>query len=557
MKHPLVSIIVPSYNHERFVAQAVESVLAQSYRNFELILVDDGSRDGTCAEIERTLARNSHRLPERVEFIRKENGGAHSAINLGAQHALGEFLTILNSDDYFHPERIATLVQAALRGGSDLYFTLVEIVSDEGKKLSARCDKVLWYHEAVALRHYLPSLGFALLRDNIAVTTGNLFFTRKLFDRLEGFHSYRYTHDIDFILRALVHTEPKLISKTLLAYRIHGSNSIIGSDEQVAIEGARILRNYFDSMAVPPPGANRFAPCQAFWPWYFSSFARDHRAFFGARKLVEFTSGPAAPTPPHARLEAAVLPFLDPVRILLADRALPITSSASQGMIDSIRRTESGDWLMEGWATDKVTGQSPQLFFLFIDDRHVPLPSEGKSPFRFVVPAEVLKSARKGTSLRLYAAFERGCAVSLFSGLLGKAGSSLSPAPRARARVSATPDGWKIQDKDFEREWRQDSGRPGFIDYLDPSPEQKQAIGWAFDPKAREVPEAFLFCRDNEPVSLISPNWERPDIAQAYSTEGPLIAGFNVDFDAAEGALQGYALWRNGAATPLHIYRPN
>src|SRR4029079_9874368 len=98
----------------------------QAYRNLELLVVDDGSRDGSRSLIEQVLQGGGPGIQARL--LTQENGGAHSAINRGLSEARGEYLTILNSDDYYHPQRIETLVDAASRGGSELFFTLLDIV---------------------------------------------------------------------------------------------------------------------------------------------------------------------------------------------------------------------------------------------------------------------------------------------------------------------------------------------------------------------------------------------------------------------------------------------
>ena len=93
---PLISIIIPVYNVEAYIAECIESVLNQSYRNLELILVDDGSQDNS-AKICREYSLND----SRIKFLQKENGGASDARNLGLENAKGEYVTFLDSDDYW------------------------------------------------------------------------------------------------------------------------------------------------------------------------------------------------------------------------------------------------------------------------------------------------------------------------------------------------------------------------------------------------------------------------------------------------------------------------
>lgn len=103
---PVVSIIMPAYNSAAFVAEAIESVLRQTYPFLELIIVDDGSTDDTAAIVERYAAADA-----RVRLIRCRNSGKPSiARNIGIGQATGDYLSFLDSDDYWLPERLACTV---------------------------------------------------------------------------------------------------------------------------------------------------------------------------------------------------------------------------------------------------------------------------------------------------------------------------------------------------------------------------------------------------------------------------------------------------------------
>lgn len=106
-KAPLISVIVPVYNVESFLPRCVDSIRSQSYKNLEIILIDDGSTDSS-----GKLCDNFQNLDSRIHVIHQENGGLSAARNTGLEFCKGEYLSFVDSDDYIDPEYIATLYSA-------------------------------------------------------------------------------------------------------------------------------------------------------------------------------------------------------------------------------------------------------------------------------------------------------------------------------------------------------------------------------------------------------------------------------------------------------------
>lgn len=104
-ERPLVSILINNYNYERFLSAAIESALAQSYADCEVVVVDDGSSDRS----REIIAAYAHRITP----VLKANGGQPSALNAGIRHCRGEIVALLDADDVFHPDKVAELVAAA------------------------------------------------------------------------------------------------------------------------------------------------------------------------------------------------------------------------------------------------------------------------------------------------------------------------------------------------------------------------------------------------------------------------------------------------------------
>ena len=101
---PRISVIVIGYNIEQYISQCLESVLAQDYNNFELIFVDDGSRDNTLQAAQKFSGDS------RVKIIHKENGGCVSARKAGVRGAQGEYICFVDGDDWLNPDMLSNLV---------------------------------------------------------------------------------------------------------------------------------------------------------------------------------------------------------------------------------------------------------------------------------------------------------------------------------------------------------------------------------------------------------------------------------------------------------------
>ena len=117
MENALISVVIPVYNVEAYLRECIDSVLNQTYPHFEIILVDDGSPDGSGAICDEYAAKDN-----RISVIHKKNGGLSSARNVGLDKALGRYVYFLDSDDWILPDALATLVAKAEESVADIVF---------------------------------------------------------------------------------------------------------------------------------------------------------------------------------------------------------------------------------------------------------------------------------------------------------------------------------------------------------------------------------------------------------------------------------------------------
>jgi glycosyltransferase involved in cell wall biosynthesis len=221
---PLVSVIVPAYNHAAFVGDAIGSVLSQSVDNFEIIAIDDASQDDT-AEV--LAAFDDPRLTLRRH---EQNRGAAQTLNEGIALARGEYLAILNSDDRYQPTRLAECLDTLRQRDLLLLGTHLALINAYGVPIQ---DPAFWWNQwyqgLIRLYRSSHDLGTTLITGNLFISTSNFVLHRSLVERVGLFSDLRYVHDYDYLMRCLIRVPEAVawIDRPLLQYRLHERNTIL------------------------------------------------------------------------------------------------------------------------------------------------------------------------------------------------------------------------------------------------------------------------------------------------------------------------------------------
>lgn len=253
--NPVISVIMPAYNHERFVGAAIASVLTQTFSDLELIVIDDGSTDGTAAAIKKFQ-------DPRLAYHYQSNQDAYNALNNGMDLARGQFIAILNSDDIYAPNRLEVLRDHQLRTQAACLFTDVVPINAEGRRITAAGHYWhLWHQNNRRFYSECGDLFIAFLKGNLMVTTSNLFLTSKAAQAVGHFAPLRYLHDYDFIFRVLLafpNQVAYLRDLPLLSYRIHGSNTLSQGALVAREQNHELVRKYMLA-SLPEPLRARVA----------------------------------------------------------------------------------------------------------------------------------------------------------------------------------------------------------------------------------------------------------------------------------------------------------
>jgi glycosyltransferase involved in cell wall biosynthesis len=202
MKEFLISCIVPVFNGERYLAEALESILEQSYRPIEIIVADDGSTDGTADLI-------AH-YGEQIRYLRQPNAGPAAARNLGLTAAQGEFVAFLDADDLWHPEKLKCQMDRFL-ARPELDYCVAYVQNFWMPELREEEEKFRGHRISKALPGY---------------STATLLSRRSFFDAVGQFNpALEHGEGTEWFLRAAEHGAiMELVPDVLLYRRLHQNN---------------------------------------------------------------------------------------------------------------------------------------------------------------------------------------------------------------------------------------------------------------------------------------------------------------------------------------------
>lgn len=232
---------MPAYNHEKFVGEAIEGVLNQTFTDFEFIIIDDGSQDSTADVI------NSYK-DDRIQYCYQENQDAFNAINNGMAKANGEFWAILNSDDVYETSRFEVLFDFQKANDAHCMITDLYAIDDNSNKLDDPGFGWNQWHQKNRQKYFdLDDLYAGFLHGNFMVTTSNLLMSADVAKKVGRFAPLRYLHDYDYIFRVML-ARPKqcfyLHDQQLMKYRIHGNNTLSEGAILAREQDQTVIRQY-------------------------------------------------------------------------------------------------------------------------------------------------------------------------------------------------------------------------------------------------------------------------------------------------------------------------
>lgn len=225
---PLVSVIIPTFNRKEMVARAIESVLDQSYNNLELIVIDDGSSDGTREFLKKYCT------DKRFNYYYQENKGQSAARNLGISNSRGEYIALLDSDNYWIKEKLKEQIEyIGVKKEYDILYSEVFLVDQQGDVINKNHSK-----------RFLGNILLKLLQCNF-VTNNTVLVKKKCFEEMGGFdEDLRYAEDYDLWLRFA--TRYRFIYHPMAVTYYYCEGDRLSSNEKKVLDANnRILSRFF------------------------------------------------------------------------------------------------------------------------------------------------------------------------------------------------------------------------------------------------------------------------------------------------------------------------
>ena len=214
----MISIVIPVYNGEKYLAECIESVLSQTYTDYELLIVDDGSTDST--QKIAMMYKNDH--PEKITVYLKGNGGTGSALNLGIERMKGDWFKWLSADDKFESKHslqdMIHFIGTIPNHKQYIFYTDYDIIDEDGKFVKSFIEP----DRSGTLR----DLRNAELIHNFYGNGSTSLIHKSVIDEIGNFREMPYNEDLEYWLRACIkfkHTLYHLPIKTV-QYRIHKSS---------------------------------------------------------------------------------------------------------------------------------------------------------------------------------------------------------------------------------------------------------------------------------------------------------------------------------------------
>lgn len=233
---PTISVIVPVYNVEQYLDKCIDSILSQTFSDFELLLIDDGSTDGSSL-----ICKNACERDERIHYYRKANGGLSDARNFGLNHIRGEYVSFVDSDDWIDETYLECLYSNASASRAEISTCNFKIQRGEN---SIHQQELNSGYTTLSTREALLAL---LLTDKINVSANSKLFKSKLFDDIR-FPQGKHFEDVGTTYKLLKKAKNVSVGSASLYNYLMRPGSITHSKNESVFDRAELAKQAYDDL---------------------------------------------------------------------------------------------------------------------------------------------------------------------------------------------------------------------------------------------------------------------------------------------------------------------
>ena len=298
------SIVIPYHGRERYAESAFDSLWAQTFKEFEIIAVEDGSPDAADGTLEALAARS----PRPMRVAHSVGQTESESLNAGAALAQARYVAFLNPNDRYDPDRLDVFARVLKSNERFTWgFSGVEPIDQNGSVMAVPAVRDSSLRASIYRSRTPIEVTRALTRENSVVSSGNLVVEAALFRDVGGFRDLRFTREWDLALRLLDHSDPYCVERKLYLYRVHddqglGEQSSRKSERMAAHEVQEILREHanrqarrssFASSQVAPGGQVGYADPDNEWVirialWAVTKLRTIRPAYWLVRNAARF-----------------------------------------------------------------------------------------------------------------------------------------------------------------------------------------------------------------------------------------------------------------------------
>lgn len=274
---PLVSVIMPSYNHAKYLPEAIDSVLNQSFGNFELIIIDDASVDAS-KNVISTYKTKDQRIKA---FFHEKNMGISYTMNEAISKARGKYIALISSDDMWHENKLESQINILSKNEEIVLWSDGWVIDSNGNFL----DYFTKMHDSKNKKR--SGNIFEDLLDGNYICGQSIIFKKDSLKNLKYDNHLKYLNDYKFMLDLAASNDFYFIPELLIYYRVHGENSILSDKKGWAKDrfllGKELLNNYDKKLS--NSSKNKIFLDLSMFYFYNKKFISCFKSWFNAIRL--------------------------------------------------------------------------------------------------------------------------------------------------------------------------------------------------------------------------------------------------------------------------------